>query len=212
MLNLYKKLAAFEDVFVVVVFASLNTFSVECDALQLEHEIVGDAASKRIAYPHRSHGAVILFLFFVLRVCASCVRARARVFSLSLSLSLFFFVRRERGDTHIRKKRRRNRSSLFSVCVDKCATSREKIHSEAFFSRFEKKPQRDAEAEEKRERERDLKKEKKREKENWQRRANARSVHGVRERERERERERDAEEKRRAFFNITLFIFARAVS
>lgn len=64
MLNLYKKLAAFEDVFVFVV-ASLNTFSVECDKLQLEHEIVGDAASKCIAYPHRSHGAVIVFVVVV---------------------------------------------------------------------------------------------------------------------------------------------------
>lgn len=64
MLNLYKKLAAFENVFVFVV-ASLNTFSVECDKLQLEHEIVGDAASKRIVYPHRSHGAVIIVVVVV---------------------------------------------------------------------------------------------------------------------------------------------------
>ena len=116
MLNLYKKLAAFEDVFVVVVFASLNTFSVECDALQLEHEIVGDAASKRIAYPHRSHGAVILFLFFVLRVCASCARARACLLSLSLSLSLFFCEEGKRRHTHSKKKKKKQKFSLFRVC------------------------------------------------------------------------------------------------
>jgi len=89
MLNLYKKLAAFEDVFVV--FASLNTFSVECDLLQLEHAIVGDAASKRIAYPHRSHGAVIVF-FVVCGLLSLSVSL-----PLCLLLSLITNTRREQN-------------------------------------------------------------------------------------------------------------------